>query len=603
MIDKIISNRCTGCNMCGDICPRNAIKYKINEEGFEEPEVDYSKCIKCGLCTKKCPVLNEKIFKKEIPEVYSAWIKDDDIRLKSTSGGIYYAIAKKFIDNDGYIVGSVYSEDYKEAYHIIGSNDEDLNKIIGSKYFQSSAKGIYTKIKKLLEKNEKVLFCGTPCQSAALQSFLSKEYDNLYIIDFICRGINSPLAFRKHIEELENLYNSKVKLVQLKNKKTGWQSLATYAEFENGKTYHQDRNTSPWVKGFVESGGLFIRNSCYSCKFREFPRISDITIGDFWGIQGMKSEDMFKGISSVMINSSKGNKLFDMIKEDIIYERKNLDQLLAGNPALLTDPIKNQNRDKFFKELKDKKFSDAVNSCQINKSKTNIIKKVYLKMIRILKKIKKVLEIDTLKFIKYNFFSKNIVRDKGVYLIPHRGTVLDLSKDSRIYLKGNNIELCVNKLKKSKAEAHIRMNGNAKWYSNNGCQLFYNTVLEIKDNAIFETGLFSANGGSVIVCAKNIKLGEDVMLGRNIIIYDSDHHQVFNEEMKPSNYAQPVIIEDHVWLTSNVTVLKGVTIGRDSLVTAQTLIRKDYDEASLIAGGATGKVVGKCNGWSRKTIN
>ena len=601
MIDKVVKSNCTGCNMCADICPQNAIYYETNEKGFSIPKVDYKRCVKCGLCIKHCPGLIDNIYKKDIPKVYAAWIKDDNIRLQSTSGGIYFALAQKFIQNGGYIVGSVYNKDFKEAHHVVGNTLEDLKKIMGSKYFQSNAEGIYKQVKDLLDKSEKVLFCGTPCQSAGLQSFLNKEYENLYIIDFICRGINSPLAFKKHIEELEEKHNSKVKLVHLKNKKTGWQSLATYIEFENGDIYHQDRNTSPWIKGFIGGGGLYMRDSCYQCKYRTLPRISDITVGDFWGIKGMNADNMFKGISCLIVNSKKGQDMFESIKDDIIYERRNLDELTKGNIHLLQQPQKNNNQNKFFELLKTKKFSEAVNEC-LEKNNDNIIKKSIKKLYSILKKIYKVMHTDILKFIKYNFFSKNIVRDKGVYLIPYKGTILDLDKTARIYIKGNNLMLCVNKLKKSKSEMHVRMNKNAKWYVNNGAQLFYNTVIEVKDNAVLNTGFFSANGGSVIITAKRINIGEDVMLGRNIIVYDSDFHQVFDKQMNPTNYPKEVNIEDHVWLTSNVTVLKGVTIGRDSLITAQTLIRKDFPENSLIAGGATGKVVSNCNGWSRKGV-
>lgn len=601
MIDKVVGNKCTGCNMCADICPRKAIYYEKDDEGFSIPKVDYEKCVKCGLCVKKCPALMENIHKKDVPKVYAAWTKDEEIRIQSTSGGIYFVLAQKFIQNGGYIVGSVYDKDFKGAHHIVGNTIEDLKKIMGSKYFQSNAEGIYDKVKALLDNEKKVLFCGTPCQSAALQSFLSKEYDNLFIIDFICRGINSPLAFKRHIEELEENNNSKVKLVQLKNKKTGWQSLATYVEFENGNIYHQDKHTSPWIKGFVGGGGLYMRYSCHECNFRGLPRISDITIGDFWGIHGMSDKEMFEGISSVMINSPKGQMLFDSIKSDIIFEKRNLDELIAGNPAILYSPEKNINRDKFFKTLKDKKFSKAVNECSMNK-KNFFYKKIIKKGISFLRKIKFLLKIDTLKFFKYNFFSKNIIREKKVYLIPYKGTIIDIDKNARIYIKGKNLELCVNKLKKSKAEMHLRMEGTAKWYVNNGAQLFYNTVVEVKNSAILNTGFFSANGGTVIICANKINIGEDVMLGRNIIIYDSNFHQIFNDKMQPTGFAEPVNIEDHVWLTSNVTVLKGVTLGRDSIVTAQTVITKDFPENSIIANKSDTKVISKCNGWSRKAI-
>lgn len=603
MIDRKIRTACTGCNMCGDLCPKGAITYSEDQEGFAFPAVDYGRCVECGLCVKHCPVLTEKDFSKNLPEVYAAWSRDDQIRLESTSGGIYYELARKMIEGGGYIVGAVFSHDFKSVHHMVGHDLSDLKRIMGSKYFQSNADGIYGETRKLLEAGEKVLFCGTPCQCAALQSFLGVPYDNLYLVDFICRGINSPLAFRKHMEELEEQYDSNVSFVHLKNKKTGWQSLATYVEFENGAACHQDKTKSAWVRGFVGGDGLYTRKSCYECKFRTLPRISDITIGDFWGIKNQKKEDLFKGISAVMVNTQKGKGLLEAISSRISLERRNFDELDAGNPALRVSPQYSEGRERFFSVLNHNKFSIAVEQCSKSEKPGWIryIRGIAVLPLRMLRKLRFYRRISFLQYVKYNYFSKNIVREKNVRLIPYKNAVIDLSKDSRIYIKGRNLEIGINQLKGAKTETHIRMNGNAKWYVNNGCGLFYNTVLEVKDHAVLESGYFTANGGSVIICAKHIKLGEDVMLGRNVIIYDSDHHQVFDEHYEMCNPAKDVIIEDHVWLTTDITILKGVTIGRDSLVTAMTLIRKDIPAHSLVSGGSTGKVVGECKGWSRKS--
>lgn len=602
MVDNLNLNLCTGCEMCGDICPQNAITFHTDEQGFWHPLVDHSKCIDCGLCIKKCPVVMEESYEKHIPYVYAAWTKNDKVRLESTSGGVYYELAKAFIEENGYIVGAVYDDDWKGAHHIIGHSLEDLNRIMGSKYFQSDAKGIYKSIKQLLDQNQKVLFCGCPCQSAALQSFLGRDYENLFTVDFICRGINSPLAFRAHIEELEKEYGAPVTKVHLKDKTTGWSSLATYVEFANGKCYHADRNASPWVKGFVGGGGLYIRESCYNCRYRGFPRISDISIGDFWGIHGQSEDDMFKGISCLLVNSYKGEKLLQMIEPNIHLEARNFDELCAGNPALKEAPERNEKQKEFFKILKDHKFSEAVKLCQPETStKITALKKWIgiCKRIgrRVLKFIHAVQDISIYQFIKWNYFSKNIIRDKGVFLIPYKNAVLDLSQESRIYIHDRNLEIGINKLKKSRAETHIRMDGKAVWECH-GCGLFYNTVLEIKEHARFESGFFTANGGSVILCHKHIVFGEDVMLGRNIVIYDSDFHQVYNNKMEKCNPPRDVIIENHVWLTSNINVLKGVCIGHDSLITPQTVVRKSVPPHSLVAGNS--KVIGECKGWSRK---
>ncbi|MBQ1688241.1 MAG: acyltransferase, partial [Lachnospiraceae bacterium] len=185
-------------------------------------------------------------------------------------------------------------------------------------------------------------------------------------------------------------------------------------------------------------------------------------------------------------------------------------------------------------------------------------------------------------------------------IIPYKGTVMQLAPSARIYLKGKDLEITANKLKKSKSETHIRMDANAVWKCNNGAYLFYNTVVEIKENAILETGYFSANGGSVIIADKHIEFGEDVMIGRNVIIYDSDFHCLLDDEGRAVNKPQKVKIEDHVWLTTNVMVQKGITIGRDSLVSAYTVVNKEMPENCIIGGKSVGKVLKEEVRWNRK---
>lgn len=366
MINNIKKEQCTGCKMCSDVCPVDAITYPLDKEGFWYPDVDYSKCIKCQNCIKSCPSLTKIDFKKNKPEVYSGWINNTDIRLKSTSGGMYYAMASYFINSRGYIVGSRYTDNYKGAKHIYSNTIEGLNQVMGSKYFQSDAKGIYLTVKKLLEEGKKVLFCGTPCQGGALQSFLKKDYNNLVIADFICRGVNSPMVFKSYMEELENEYNSEIEFVHLKNKKNGWTSLATLVKFKNGSEYYKDKNNDLWVKGFIK-GNLYMRPSCHNCKYKKLPRIADITIGDFWGIQGADSKDMFNGISVIMVNSEKGKSLITSIKDSITLEEQSLESAIKGNPCILTSAQEGTERNRFFKLLEKYPFTTAVQMCFTDK--------------------------------------------------------------------------------------------------------------------------------------------------------------------------------------------------------------------------------------------
>lgn len=361
MIDELIEKECCGCKMCGDVCPTSAIQFATDYEGFWYPQVDQKKCVKCGLCTKKCPVLNETVNEKAfMPDVYCAWIKDEDIRIKSTSGGVYSALALTMLQEGGYIAGCAFSEDWKSAKHIVGNTRDDLEKIYRSKYFQSDTAGIFRSVMELLKGGNKVLFCGTPCQNAALKEYLGKEYDDLVQCDFICRGINSPKAHQANIRELEKKYGSEVDFFNFKNKSAGWTRLGLLVKFKNGRQDFTDRDTSAWTKGYI-SYNLFMRPSCEYCQFKKLPRISDISFGDFWGLQGTP-ENMAKGMSLVMVNTEKGRRFYEQTLPLLYSEPQSLETALKGNPCILNSPKYYHNkRDAFFKNIENEDFSKLVN--------------------------------------------------------------------------------------------------------------------------------------------------------------------------------------------------------------------------------------------------
>lgn len=609
MIDKISHSKCTGCKMCADKCPFSAISFKSDERGFWFPFVDYDKCKNCSVCLKSCPALNNELQlsdKLELPNVFEIWSKDDQTRIDSTSGGIFWEFGKYIIENGGFVIGSVYSDDWKSAYHYVGENLNDLSFLKGSKYFQSDTAGIYNKLKECLDIGKTILFVGSPCQIAAVKSFLGKEYENLYLMDFICRGINSPLAFKKFIDCLEEKYHSKVTYVQLKNKRTGWQSLGTLVRFENGEEYHQDKwRNDIWVKGFLEKN-LYMRESCHNCKYRNIPHGADITLGDFWGVNCNNDKDLFYGISSMMINSLKGKKLYELISSRFVAKEKYLSELLPGNPALLENPPKASEPEKthFFKLLEEKGFENAVNSIKRKKisfcrRSLNISKNIIRKLFHVVSFAK---NYDLLLFLKLNFFKKNVIRDKGIFVLPKRNSIVFIDKTAKLILKGQNLNIGVNKTKHSRGETIVKLEKNSCWECNNGGDLFFGTNLELKPNSNFKTGYFSMNSGSSIICAKEIELGNDVMMGRNIIIYDSDFHQMLDEHGFIVNPPKKVNIQDHVWLVNNIVVLKGVTIGKNSLITSFLTVKKDVPENSVVSNG-TKQIIHEFRGsWNRDTV-
>ena len=251
MIDIKRKEDCCGCNACGDACPKGCITFETDIEGFAYPVVDKDTCINCHLCEKACPIINvDKLKKNDFkqPETHAAVSKNIMTRFASTSGGMFTVLAQQMYKQGGYVGGAIFDEGWMVS-QLISNDKADLEKIRGSKLHQSNSQGFYEKVKELLKAGEKVLVCGMPCQMAALRAFLKKDYDNLIIVDLICRGINSPKVFQKWLTFLEEEYGAKVKHFRVKSKELGWRKLTTKVEFENGKVLYDTNDTNYFTIG------------------------------------------------------------------------------------------------------------------------------------------------------------------------------------------------------------------------------------------------------------------------------------------------------------------------------------------------------------------
>lgn len=360
MIDEIIGMQCTGCTACKSSCPKSAIVMCTDKEGFVYPKVDYNKCVKCGLCEKKCPVLHSNNNKKyQKPRVYAAWNLDDNIRINSTSGGIFSALAKVMISQGAIVVGAQYDIDFNISHVIIKDFDE-ISKLRQSKYAQSNLGDVFIQIKKLLERNEKVLFCGTPCQSAGLQSYLGKEYSTLYCCDFICRGVISPKVYKKFLKDISQEYVAELSGVHFKNKDFGWNQFSTKLIYSDGNNYQEDRNNDYYMRGYLRHN-LYLRPSCHQCCYKTIPRKSDMSLGDFWGIARYKLDlDNDKGTSVILVNSDKGMQLLNWIREEIFLEERSLEEVIEGNSCLLNSAEEGKFRSFFFDNIDKYSFKKLI---------------------------------------------------------------------------------------------------------------------------------------------------------------------------------------------------------------------------------------------------
>ena len=264
------------------------------------------------------------------PETYAVWSKNEEIRYCSTSGGAFSEIAKYIFKMKGVISGAHYDAN-NMVEHILISDENELKQIRQSKYLSSRMGNIYIEIKEKLDEGRLVCFCGSPCQVAGLLTFLKKKYDNLITIDFICRGMNSPKAYRAWLDEIEKEEKNRVKRVWFKYKEGGWKTSPkrTRLDFVDGRIIIKSGEENLFMHGYLTSN-LYIRPCCGKCLFKGLPRKSDITLADFWGIEEELDDD--KGVSLLLINSESGKKIFNAIRENLVVHKKDFDKILQGNP-------------------------------------------------------------------------------------------------------------------------------------------------------------------------------------------------------------------------------------------------------------------------------
>jgi coenzyme F420-reducing hydrogenase beta subunit len=345
---------CCGCTACMSICPKQAITIISDEEGFLYPSINQELCIECDLCKKVCPFSDNYRTSGNYaqPLVYAAKHKDDNVRMNSSSGGMFTAISDYILDIDGVIYGAAFDENFV-VRHQRAKTPEERNKFRGSKYIQSNLIGVFEDIKNEVKKGRTVLFTGTPCQNAGLRAFLNKSYDNLYLCDIVCHGTPSPLLWKEYIGFLEKRSKSRVVNYFFRYKEVGWRGYNVYALFDNGKSKLNTPDVMTYAKIF--GSDLALRPACHNCKFCNFSRPSDITIGDFWGIEKcMPDFDDNIGVSLVLINSSKGQILFQRISKSVYCQESNTYDCMQHN--LHSPSLKAPQRELFWQDYKDRGF-------------------------------------------------------------------------------------------------------------------------------------------------------------------------------------------------------------------------------------------------------
>ncbi len=344
---------CCGCTACASICPKDAITMEPDTLGFKYPKVDLSKCIDCGLCEKVCAFNDsyDKSLNLKEPEIYAVRHKDMHEIETSRSGAAFIAISDFVLENGGIVYGVGYKEHFKVT-HKRATTKWERNEFKGSKYVQSDLDGIFRQVKEDLKQGNTVLFSGTPCQTAGLNSYIGKKLrENLVLVDIVCHGVPSPYIWRDYLAYVENKYKSKVVKVDFRDKsRIGWSGHIESFVFDNGNKIESKIYTDLFYQH------IMLRPSCGYCHYTNFNRPSDFTIADYWGWErinpNFNKDD--KGVSLVLINTRKGIDLFRNVLETLDKIQTNLEICLQ--PNLKKPSILNPQWKKFVRDYKRKGF-------------------------------------------------------------------------------------------------------------------------------------------------------------------------------------------------------------------------------------------------------
>ena len=592
MINITDKKECNGCCACVDVCPVDAIRLVTDDEGFWYPEVDSEKCIDCSLCDQVCPELNSKDKRLAVgrdPVCYAARHKELETRLDSTSGGVFSAFAEAVFAEGGSVAGAVYNEDFS-VRHVVSDNPNDLERLRSSKYLQSNCEGLYKEIKQKLDADKKVLACGCPCQMAGLRLFLKKDYENLIIVDFICRGINSPKVYRKHLDALEKKYGSKVIYAKAKNKEHGWRSLTFKAVFEGGRAYYGNGKEDDFTRGYLRTG-YYCRPSCFSCKFKDIPRIADITVGDFWGVEKVApSLDDDRGTSLIMCNTAKGTDFIDSIKDRMEMRAIELADIEPGNQSLYSSiDVPQDRRTEFFADVGKMPFPQVAAKyfpkSAAHKKGIKLKMKAVFKRLQILFRMMGLSPKAWMQFLWLNVLRRNTSVNllKMHVIIPSRHCVFDIHPSAKIVAKGL-VTFGFSKVRGSKMESRLRMDEHAELHFN-GRFLFYADA----DVQIFPGGILAFDGGPSaganmhcqIICADRIHVGRSTLIGRNVVLRDYDAHHIIQKGYK---IKAPITIGEHCWIGEGALISKGVNIGNGAIVAARSWVVTKVREKTLVVG-------------------
>lgn len=363
---------CSGCNACAEACPKQCIEMIPDKKGFLYPKVDASSCTNCGICEKVCPFIDGNTNLKEPLTAYAAWNKDREQYLASSSGGAAHVFSSYIINQGGVVYGC--TSENMNIRHIRIDSLSELPKLQGSKYVQSDVRGLFRQVKTDLKTGRPVLFIGTPCQVAGLKNYIKNVPEQLYLVDLICHGVPSQQMLNEHIRHVLNGHSAK----RLSFREGSLFRIDIASQC--GTNYSSEPHKDMYYRAFLD--GITYRESCYNCPFARKERISDVTIGDFWGLHNecLLPVNGKEGISVILPLTGKGEKLINLAKPEMHAYERNVQEAVDGNTQLRC-PMKRTLSRRVFNSVYPMLSFDMAVKCSIIHCKIRTLLKLCTKRI------------------------------------------------------------------------------------------------------------------------------------------------------------------------------------------------------------------------------
>ncbi|WP_295735907.1 polysaccharide pyruvyl transferase family protein [uncultured Oscillibacter sp.] len=333
---------CTGCSACAAACPKDAIALVRDREGFAFPQVDLEKCVRCGICTRTCPMLQER-EPRPLPAAFAAWNREADIRRDSSSGGAFSALADYVLEGGGVVFGAAL-DGKQHLRHTACFRKEDLWRLRGAKYVQSDLEGVFREVRKCLETRQ-VLFSGTPCQVDGLYRYLGRRPENLTTCDLVCHGVPSPGVWEDMARYIEKKRGRELQTVRFRNKVEGWKNSHFTAVYDDGTVDTHPLYETEYGRAFGRA--LFLRPCCHRCPYACMNRPGDFTLGDLWGLRPDElPEQQQLGVSLLLVNTPHGSHIFGQLP--LNCRPFPVERAIAGNPRLASPTVQPADRAAFF---------------------------------------------------------------------------------------------------------------------------------------------------------------------------------------------------------------------------------------------------------------